>query len=80
MADCRDGGGKRGMAHCGKKNMGRETGSIITPEDEPLCGHAALRDSMQDLILDLVGALIVAVYGFIRHDKLIERYKQIAAS
>ena len=60
--------------------MATTTGSIITPEDEPLCGHSALRDSMQDLILDLVGALIVAVYGFIRHDKLIERYKQIAAS
>ena len=59
--------------------MATTTGSIITPEDEPLCGHAALRDSMQDLILDLVGALIVAVYGFIRHDKLIERYKQIAS-
>ena len=60
--------------------MATTTSSIFTPEDEPLCGHAALRDSMQDLILDLVGALIVAVYGFIRHDKLIERYKQIAAS
>ena len=60
--------------------MATTTGSIITPEDEPLCGHSALRDSMQDLILDLVGALIVAVYGFIRHDKLIERYKKIAAS
>ena len=59
--------------------MATTTGSIFTPEDEPLCGHAALRDTMQDLILDLVGALIVAVYGFIRHDKLIERYKQIAA-
>ena len=70
MADCGDGGGKRGMAHCGKKHMGRDC----------LSRAAALRDSMQDLILDLVGALIVAVYGFIRHDKLIERYKQIAAS
>ena len=60
--------------------MATTTSSIFTPEDEPLCGHAALRDSMQDLILDLVGALTVAVYGFIRHDKLIERYKQIAAS
>ena len=60
--------------------MATTTGSIFTPEDEPLCGHAALRDSMQDLILDLVGALLVAVYGFIRHDKLIERYKKIAAS
>ena len=60
--------------------MATTTGSIFTPEDEPLCGHAALRDTMQDLILDLVGALIVAVYGFIRHDKLIERYKKIVAS
>ena len=60
--------------------MATTTGSIFTPEDEPLCGHAALRDSMQDLILDLVGALLVAVYGFIRHDKLIERYTKIAAS
>ncbi len=60
--------------------MATTTGSIFSPEDTPLCGHDALRDSMQDLILDLVGALLVAVYGFIRHDKLIERYKQIAAS
>lgn len=57
--------------------MATTTGSIFTPEDEPLCGHAALCDSMQDLILDLVGALLVAVYGLIYHDKLIERYKQI---
>ena len=35
-------------------------------------------DSMEDLILDLAGALLVAVYGFIRHDNLIERYKQFA--
>jgi len=60
--------------------MATTTSSIITPEDIPLCGHDALRDSMQDLILDLFGALLVAVYGFIRHNKLIERYKQIAAS
>lgn len=57
--------------------MATTTGSIFTPEDEPLCGHAALCDSMQDLILDLAGALLVAVYGLIYHDKLIERYKQI---
>ncbi len=57
--------------------MASTTGSIITPADIPLCGHDALRDSMEDLILDLLGALVVAVYGFIRHDKLIERYKRI---
>ena len=58
--------------------MATTTGSIFTPEDLPLCGHEALRDSMEDLILDFAGALLVAVYGFIRHDKLIERYKQFA--
>ena len=60
--------------------MATTTSSLITAEDEPLCGHDALRDSMQDLILDLVGALLVAIYGFIRHDKLMKRYKQIANS
>ena len=60
--------------------MATTTSSIFTPDDIPLCGHDALSDSMQDLILDLFGALLVAVYGFIRHNKLIERYKQIAAS
>jgi uncharacterized membrane protein YjdF len=60
--------------------MATTTSSIYTPDDIPLCGHDALSDSMQDLILDLFGALLVAVYGFIRHNKLIERYKQIAAS
>ena len=58
--------------------MATTTGSIFTPEDLPLCGHDALRDTMGDLILDFAGALLVAVYGFIRHDKLIERYKQFA--
>ena len=58
--------------------MATTTGSIFTPDDLPLCGHEALRDSMGDLILDFAGALLVAVYGFIRHDKLIERYKQFA--
>jgi len=57
--------------------MATTTGSIYTAEDIPLCGHDALRDSMQDLILDFAGALAVAVYGMIRHDKLIERYREI---
>ncbi len=50
------------------------TGSIITPEDIPLCGHDALKDSMIDLILDFIGGLIVALYGFWKHDKIMERY------
>lgn len=57
--------------------MATTTGSIISPADEPLCGHEALRDSMQDLILDFVGAFLVAVYGFINHEKLIKRYKKL---
>ena len=56
--------------------MATTTGSLITAEDQPLCGHEALGDTLHDLILDLTGALIVAVYGLLRHDKLIERYKQ----
>jgi uncharacterized membrane protein YjdF len=54
--------------------MATTTGSIFTPEDIPLCGHEALKDSMSDLILDLLGALAVAIYGFINHDKLLKRY------
>ena len=54
--------------------MASTTGSIITPEDIPLCGHAALGDTMTDLILDLVGSLLVAIFGIFYHDKAIEKY------
>lgn len=54
--------------------MASTTGSLFTAEDIPLCGHAALRDTMTDLILDLVGAFAVAVYGFFQHNRLKERY------
>ena len=47
---------------------------LITAEDIPLCGHAALRDTMTDLILDLVGSLLVAIFGIFYHDKAIEKY------
>lgn len=50
------------------------TGSLITTEDIPLCGHAALGDTMTDLILDLVGSLLVAIFGIFYHDKAIEKY------
>ena len=59
--------------------MATTTGSIFTAEDIPLCGHDALRDSMQDLMLDLAGALLVAIYGLSNHNRLIERYKQLRA-
>jgi len=54
--------------------MASTTGSLITAEDIPLCGHAALHDTMTDLILDLAGALLVAIIGFIRHDKMMAGY------
>ena len=57
--------------------MASTTGSLFTAEDIPLCGHAALGDTMTDLILDLVGALLVAIVGFFRHDKVVERYDML---
>ena len=57
--------------------MATTTGSIFTEEDLPLCGHDALVDTMSDLILDLVGAFVVGLYGFFRHDKLILRYREL---
>jgi uncharacterized membrane protein YjdF len=54
--------------------MASTTGSLFTAEDIPLCGHAALRDTMTDLILDIVGSLIVAIFGLFYHDKAIEKY------
>ena len=54
--------------------MASTTGSLFTAEDIPLCGHAALRDTMTDLILDIVGSLLVAIFGLFYHDKAIEKY------
>ena len=61
-------------AFCGTNTqqfMATTTASITTAEDIPLCGHDALRDTMTDLILDLVGSLLMSVYFFFRYDKLI---------
>ena len=55
--------------------MATTTSSIFSAEDVPLCGHEALRDSMLDLVLDLFGALAVAIYGLLQHDRLVARYK-----
>lgn len=57
--------------------MATTTSSLFTSEDVPLCGHAALKDSMFDLIFDFTGALLVGIYAFVRHDKLVERYQHI---
>lgn len=37
---------------------------FITAEGEVLAGHAALRDTMKDLIVDALAALLVAVMGY----------------
>lgn len=46
-------------------------GSTTIGGGEPLVGHAALGDTMKDMFLNLIGGLIVAIYGFfqLKHDK-----------
>lgn len=51
--------------------MATTTASITSANDIPLCGHEALRDTMTDIILDLVGSLLMSIYVFFRYDKLI---------
>lgn len=52
--------------------MATTTASIVSAEDVPLCGHEALRDTMGDMILNLVGSLLVAIFVFLRYDKLMD--------
>lgn len=54
--------------------MATTTGSIYSDTDIPLSGHAALKDTMIDLILDFAGSLIVAIYSMIRHEDLKNNY------
>ena len=55
--------------------MATTTASIISAEDVPLCGHEALRDTMGDMILNLVGSLLVAIFVFVRYDKLMDMHQ-----
>lgn len=48
-------------------------GSGTFDSTEALVGHEALRDTMQDLMLDLAGALVIAVIGFFELRKLRRR-------
>ena len=52
--------------------MATTTSSLPLPDDVPLSGHEALRDTMTDLILDLVGSLLVSIYVFLRYNKLMK--------
>lgn len=56
--------------------MTSTTGSYISSEDIPRCGHDALCDTMWDLTLNFIGALAVAVYALVRHDKIIAIYRR----
>lgn len=55
--------------------MATTTGSIFGPDDVALAGHAALRDTMTDLILDFVGSLAIAIYSMIKHEELKNNYE-----
>ena len=55
--------------------MATTTASIVSAEDVPLCGHEALRDTMGDMILNLVGSLLVAIFVFLRYDKLMDMHQ-----
>lgn len=53
--------------------MASTKGTLVSKKDIPLKGHEALKDTMKDLALDLGGSLIVATYGFIKHDEILEK-------
>jgi uncharacterized membrane protein YjdF len=55
--------------------MATTTSSLPLSDDVPLSGHAALRDTMMDLILDLVGSLFVSIYVYFRYDKLMKMHQ-----
>lgn len=44
--------------------MASTKGSIIGSQDIPLVGHDALNDTMKDLILDLLGAILVSIHAY----------------
>jgi hypothetical protein len=37
---------------------------FITPDGAVLVGHAALRDTMEDIIIDIIGAFIASIIGY----------------
>ena len=65
-------------AFCGTNTqqfMATTTASITSADDIPLCGHEALRDTMSDMILNLLGSLLVSVFVFLRYDKLMAMHQ-----
>lgn len=59
-----------GLFHTNSQQYMKTTsGTMISNQDIPLQGHDALTDTIKDLALDLGGSVVVAVYGFVRHEK-----------
>ena len=56
--------------------METTTSSLISSTDVPLVGHEALRDTMTDLTLDFIGSLVVALYVFFNHKKLLAQKRE----
>ena len=46
-------------------------GTVLDQGGEPLVGHAALVDTMKDLVVDSLGALVVSLIGYVslKHKK-----------
>ena len=47
----------------------------VREEPEYITGHPVYADAMTDLLLLFVCASVVAIYGRIRHNALVERYR-----
>lgn len=54
-------------------------GTLIGEKDVPLQGHAALRDTMEDLMLDLAGASFVVLieYGNLKRKYILEKKSKV---
>ena len=57
--------------------MATTEASITGVKDMPLCGHEALRDTMHDTILNLVGGLLAAAYVYCRFDRVMAFYQSL---
>jgi hypothetical protein len=49
--------------------MGLNMQQYISWEGEILVGHAALVDTMKDIIVDVIGAFVICLGGYIMHKR-----------
>lgn len=57
--------------------MATTEASIVEGSDIPLCGHDALRDTMHDTILNLVGGMLAAMCVYCRFDRVMGFYQSL---